>query len=109
MNKLLLDGGKLRKNAKTDNRLNNILGTYSYVVKDGTSNVVKLPHDYKYDDADPSSSVIPAAYFGEKVDVSKHENPRQAFAAWMTSKENPRFTVSLVNRLWKRAFGLRAN
>ena len=40
------------------------------------------------------------------MDVSKHESPRQAFATWMTSKENPRFTVNLVNRLWKRAFGL---
>ncbi|MFK5920835.1 MAG: DUF1553 domain-containing protein [Verrucomicrobiota bacterium] len=106
LNKLLLDGGKLRKNAKTDNQLNQILGTYGYNVNDGGGNKVKLPHDYKYDDADPSSSVAPAAYFGEKVDVSKFESPRQAFAEWMTSKENPRFTVNLVNRLWKRAFGL---
>ncbi|MCF6313577.1 MAG: DUF1549 and DUF1553 domain-containing protein [Verrucomicrobiales bacterium] len=106
LNKLLEDGGKLRKDAKTDNQLNNILGTYAYNVSDGGGNKVKLPHDYKYDDADPSSSVIPAAYFGEKVDVKKYETPRKAFAEWMTSKENPRFTVNLVNRLWKRAFGL---
>jgi len=106
LNKLLLDGGKLRRNAKTDNQLNQILGTYGYNVHDENGNVIKLPHDYKYDDADPNSAVAPAAYFGSKVDVSKFENPRQAFAMWMTSKENPRFTVNLVNRLWKRAFGL---
>ncbi len=106
LNKLLLDGGKLRKNAKTDNQLNQILGTYGYNVSDGGGNKVKLPHDYKYDDADPNAAVAPATYFGEKVDVSKHGSPRQAFAVWMTSKENPRFTVNLVNRLWKRAFGL---
>jgi len=106
MNKLLLDGGKLRANQKTDNQLGQIIGTYGYNVKDGSGNTVKLPHDYQYDDADPSSSVAPAAYFGSKMDVSKFEGPRQAFGTWMTAKENPRFTVNLVNRLWKQAFGL---
>ena len=106
MNKLLLDGGKFTGNRKTDNQLGQIVGTYGYNVKNGNGNTVKLPHDYQYDDADPSSSVAPAAYFGTRVDVSKHESPRNAFAEWMTSRENPRFTVNLVNRLWKQAFGL---
>lgn len=106
LQKLLLDGGELRKNAKFDNGLNQILGTYSYNVQDGGGNKIKLPHDYKYDDAEPNAAVAPATYFGEKVDVAKYKTPRQAFAEWMTSKENPRFTVNLVNRLWKRAFGL---
>src|SRR5690606_27954534 len=29
-----------------------------------------------------------------------------AFGEWLTSPENPRFTKVIVNRLWKRAFGL---
>ena len=30
---------------------------------------------------------------------------KNAYAKWLTSKENPRFTRVIVNRLWKRAFG----
>jgi hypothetical protein len=30
----------------------------------------------------------------------------QAYARWMTSPENPRFTTVIANRLWKRVFGL---
>ncbi|MEZ5386830.1 MAG: DUF1553 domain-containing protein [Prosthecobacter sp.] len=30
----------------------------------------------------------------------------QAFADWMTSPENPRFTKMIANRLWKRVFGV---
>ncbi len=106
MNKLLVDGGKLREGQDRDNALGNIVGTYGYDVHDTDKNTVKLPHDYKYDDADPNASVDPAAYFGDIVDLEKYDTPREAFADWLTSKNNPRFTVNLVNRLWKRAFGL---
>ena len=106
MNKVLLDAGKLRPNQKTDQQLGQIFGTLSYNVQDGTKNEVQLPHDYKYDDGEPNASVQPGAYFGDVVDLEKYESPRAAFADWMVSPSNPRFTVNLVNRLWKRAFGL---
>ncbi len=106
MNKVLKDAGKLRPNQETDQQLGQIFGTYSYHVHDGGNNSVKLPHDYKYDDGEPNASVQPGAYFGDVVDLEKYESPRDAFADWMVSPSNPRFTVNLVNRLWKRAFGL---
>ncbi|MES2596823.1 MAG: DUF1549 domain-containing protein [Verrucomicrobiota bacterium] len=64
--------------------------------------VLKLPHDYQYDDAKPKSPVASATMLGTSVkggDV-------KAFAEWMTSPENPRFTKVIANRLWKKVFGL---
>ncbi|MCB1230713.1 MAG: DUF1549 domain-containing protein [Verrucomicrobiae bacterium] len=106
MSKILKDAGKLRPNQNNDQQLGQIFGTYSYNVHDGQNNEVKLPHDYKYDDGEPNASVEPGAYFGDVVDVEKFDSPRAAFANWMVSPSNPRFTINLVNRLWKRCFGL---
>ena len=52
------------------------------------------------------SELMLYVYLGDIVDVEKYETPREAFAGWVTSKTNPRFTINLVNRLWKQAFGL---
>ncbi|MBL9155426.1 MAG: DUF1549 domain-containing protein [Verrucomicrobiales bacterium] len=106
MSKILLDAGKLRPNQTQDQQLSQILGTYSYNVGDRENNAVKLPHDYKYDDGEPNGSVEPGAYFGDAVDLEKYKSPREAYADWMTSPSNPRFTVNLVNRLWKKCFGV---
>lgn len=89
-----------------DDELSQLMGAYNYVIGDSTNNKTKLPHDYKYDDAEPNQTIAPAAYFGEPVNVEKYPTARHAFASWMTSKENPRFTINLVNRLWKYTFGL---
>jgi hypothetical protein len=34
------------------------------------------------------------------------ENPREAFAKWMTSPDNPRFAMTIANRMWKLMFGV---
>ncbi|MCB1086522.1 MAG: DUF1549 domain-containing protein, partial [Verrucomicrobiae bacterium] len=106
MSKILKDAGKLRPNQNQDQQLGQIVGTYSYNVNDRDSNAVKLPHDYKYDDGEPNAPVKPGAYFGETVDLEKYKNPREAYADWMVSPSNPRFTINLVNRLWKQCFGV---
>ncbi len=89
-----------------DQTLNDILGAYRYGVTDASTASVRLPHDYKYDDAEPMQAVSPAAYFGKVVELEKFDSPRMAFVDWMTDPEHPRFTVNIVNRLWKFAFGL---
>jgi hypothetical protein len=33
-------------------------------------------------------------------------NPRDVFAQWMTSPDNPRFAMTIANRLWKLMFGV---
>lgn len=75
-------------------------------VWDNATKVLKLPSNYKYDDGKPDQVVTPHTLFGENPDLSKYESPRQAFASWVTAKENPLFTKTIVNRLWKRVFGL---
>jgi len=75
-------------------------------VWDDPGRQLTLPHDYQYDDGKPGEAVTPMVLFGEDVDLSAHGSPRQAFAYWMTSKENPMFSKTAANRLWKRAFGL---
>ncbi len=75
-------------------------------VWDNPQRRLTLPHDYKYKDGKPGDPVEPMVLFGENVDLSKYESPRQAFADWVVSKKNPLFSKTLVNRLWKRAFGL---
>ena len=106
MSKILKDAGKLRDREVMDRQLGQMLGTNSYNVHDTGRQSVSLPHDYKYDNGEPYQKVTPSAYFGDTVNLEKHETTREAFADWMTSSGNPRFTVNIVNRLWKMAFGL---
>ena len=67
---------------------------------------LKLPHDYQYDDAKPGDVVQPAVIFGDQPELTPKTSRREAFAKWLTSPENPRFTLTIANRLWKRVFGV---
>ncbi|MEM7143942.1 MAG: DUF1549 domain-containing protein [Verrucomicrobiota bacterium] len=71
-----------------------------------TNRNLTLPHDYQYDDAKPKSKVETGTLFGHEAEVKEGENPLFAYAEWMTSKENPRFTTVITNRMWKKAMGL---
>jgi hypothetical protein len=74
-------------------------------VADDPSQVLKLPHDYAYSDAKPGDIVEPKVIFGNMPDLKKFDNNRAAFAYWLTADDNPRFAVTIANRLWARAFG----
>jgi hypothetical protein len=65
-----------------------------------------LPHDYKYDDAKPGDQLPVKTLFGHDAQPANGETRIDAFARWMTSPENPRFTMVIANRMWKKAFGL---
>ncbi|MDF1815766.1 MAG: DUF1549 domain-containing protein [Verrucomicrobiales bacterium] len=106
MSKILKDAGKLRMNDTIDRTIQDVMNSRRTLVNDTQNQKVALPHDYKYDNGEPNQKLRPAAYFGDTVNLEKHENPRAAFAEWLTSPGNPRFTVNIVNRLWKMAFGL---
>ena len=71
-----------------------------------TSTNLKYPHDYAYDDAKPNQVVLPEILFGKKPALPDNASRRQIYAHWMTSRQNPRFTRTIVNRLWKHAFGI---
>jgi hypothetical protein len=49
--------------------------------------------------------VIPAAFAPDGKVAAEGQSPVDAYAQWMTSKENPRFTLVIANRLWKKVMG----
>jgi hypothetical protein len=67
---------------------------------------LRLPHDYQYTDAKPKSVVSASTMMGHELKAAPGEKSLDAFAKWMTSPENPRFTTVIANRLWKKVFGL---
>jgi tetratricopeptide (TPR) repeat protein len=75
------------------------------VVFDDVGRKIQLPKDYAYSDAKPGDVVEPKALFGSDIKPKPGETPRQVFARWLTSKDNPRFAVTIANRLWKQVFG----
>ena len=75
-------------------------------VKHHKDKPLQLPHDYQYEDGTPGDIVTPDTMFGPDIPILEDPTERKnAYAKWLTSKENPRFTRVIVNRLWKRAFG----
>ena len=64
-----------------------------------------LPEDYQYDDGKPKAKIPLDVLFGKAPQVAKEERPADAFARWLSSAENVRFTQTIVNRLWGNLFG----
>ena len=71
-----------------------------------TKSKLRLPDDYQYDDAKPKSVVEPDTIFGDPIDLSSGDSPRDSYAKWLSSAENPRFATVIANRLWKRVMGV---
>lgn len=67
---------------------------------------LKLPEDYGYKDGAPNQVMAAQTPFGPDVTVRKRDNAQELYAKWLTSPENPRFTKSIANRLWKKAMGV---
>ncbi|MFK7849511.1 MAG: DUF1549 domain-containing protein [Akkermansiaceae bacterium] len=72
---------------------------------DNAEQVLRLPEDYQYQDAQPNEAVQPETLFGERLKNVDPEKRRQVFAQWVTSENNPYFTKVIANRLWDRTFG----
>ena len=75
-----------------------------YNVVDRKTQLV-LPHDYQYDDGKPKDKVEPVSIF-TNTKPGPNDTYRTVFAKWMTSPDNPRFTKTIANRIWKRLFGV---
>jgi len=67
---------------------------------------LKLPEDYQYKNGRPNQKVAPKTPFGEEAIVGKKDDPREVYAEWLTSADNPRFALVIANRLWKKAMGV---
>ncbi|MBK1853998.1 DUF1549 domain-containing protein [Verrucomicrobiaceae bacterium 5K15] len=69
------------------------------------SQQLRLPKDYQYNDGKPGEILTPKTYFGDAITNVAKDQRRKAFAGWVTSPSNPRFTKVIVNRLWAEVFG----
>ncbi len=82
---------------------------YNTVLDQTDTKKLLLPHDYQYSDAKPKQAIeplIPAAFSKDGKIVKEGEKPIDSYAQWLASKENPRFTLVIANRLWKKAMGM---
>ena len=113
--KIVGDFNKITRDDKTEdvgtlnqyrNYLRDILG---YGLDDNLGKgTIKLTDAFMEDDAKPGDVLQAKAIFAPPLEIKKTELPksREQFSTWITSEANPRFTTVIVNRLWKRAFGI---
>ena len=66
---------------------------------------LKLPGNYKYEDAKPSSTVAPGPLFRQAVEFGKDETPRETYVRWMTNPKNDLFVKVIANRIWTKVMG----
>lgn len=123
MNKLMASiEPMIEKSGQDIRRLRNGIQNYiranQVAVKDRDMNGTKLPHDYKYKDGKPGDPVAPKFVTWSSADKNNpaykqskknEEKLRESFANWMTHPQNPRFAMTIANRMWKRAFGAGVN
>ncbi len=83
-----------------------MLNSNLYRVSFNINRKLKLPHDYRYDNGKPDQVVAPGVLWGDVPATAKTLSPREQFASWLTSAENPRFAKTLANRLWKKVMGI---
>ncbi|QDV64194.1 DUF1549 and DUF1553 domain-containing protein [Crateriforma conspicua] len=103
---------KLINQAKNDFDKGRVPGYFQRLARANTYVVsekprkLRLPKDYAYTDAKPGEVVEPAVPWGEVPDSNQFKTPRQKFAAWLTSPENPQFSKMIANRLWRQFTGV---
>lgn len=66
---------------------------------------IPLPKDWQYADGKAGKPVTAHTLFGGDATPARGEDPRLAYARWMTSPDNPRFAATIANRLWKKVMG----
>lgn len=77
----------------------------TYVVSEKAAQL-RLPHDYAYSDAKPKDVVKPEVLWGKIPASAAGKTLREQFAAWLTSADNPQFSKTISNRIWKRLLGV---
>lgn len=106
-----MEMAEIAKKIKSDppevrNAVRRLTETVGLSVHSDEKSAMKLPHDYQYPDAKPNEMVQAKAMFGEAPAIGAKQDPREVYAAWMTSASNPRFATVIANRMWKKAMGI---
>ena len=88
-----------------NNWRNQVRDSIQFGIDNNGTGTIKLPRDFAEDDGNPGDTVIAKAIFTPKPTGSPEGESRKIFADWITSKDNPRFTTMISNRIWKQIFG----
>jgi hypothetical protein len=81
---------------------NSAPGRDAVVAIENPSNRVSVLAVPERTNAQPTEAVLPD---GVKVKLSADRDPREVFADWLTTPQNPWFTRSIVNRVWAWLLG----
>jgi len=71
------------------------------------SEEIVYPNDQGGEVKHPKNDAVvpPKVPYGQSRAIAQGEDRREAFAAWLTSKDNPYFAKSTANRFWSYFFG----
>lgn len=93
---------EITKKDRIDNGVRQLLSANLFDINFNPVKTVRLPHDYKYDDAKPNDVMSAITLDGKIRSDSKSDN-RVAFAKWVTTQND--FSYAIVNRLWAEIVG----
>jgi hypothetical protein len=88
-----------------NNWRNQVRDSIQFGIENNGTGTIKLPKDFAEDDGKPGDLVMAKAIFTPKPTEAMEGKSRKVFADWLTSKDNPRFTTTIANRIWKHIFG----
>lgn len=75
-------------------------------VTDNEKKMLRFPPTFNQE-AMRNKLVTPAVIFGKPAPATiAPAERRKVFAEWITSPENPRFALTMANRLWRKAMGV---
>lgn len=88
-----------------NNWRNQVRDSIQFGIENNGTGSIKLPVDFAESNGNPGDLVTAKAIFTPKPISETKGDSRKIFADWITSKDNPRFTTMISNRIWKQIFG----
>ena len=88
-----------------NNWRNQVRDSIQFGIENNGTGEIKLPVDFAESNGNPGDTVSAKAIFTPEPIGEIKNNSRIMLADWVTSKDNPRFTTMIANRIWKHIFG----
>lgn len=88
-----------------NNWRNQVRDSIQFGIENNGTGEIKLPRDFAEEDGNPGDTVYAKAIFTPEPTGDTKGKSRKIFADWIASKDNPRFTTMIANRVWKQVFG----
>ncbi|MDB6132211.1 MAG: hypothetical protein JWM59_454 [Verrucomicrobiales bacterium] len=81
---------------------------YDFGVTGGGDGIIKLPMDFKGKGGKPEEAVRAKSIYPGAGNTRREEinDARMKFAKWVINPQNPRFTLLIANRMWKKVMGI---